>query len=481
MAERRKRSAPGGEIPIDRFREAGRKAVDWIGDYLEKTRDYPVLPDCREGDLIADLPEGMPEEAESLATIEEDFRKLIVPRVTHWNHPRFFAYFSITGSAPGILGELYTAALNTNGMKWITSPASAELEKVTAGWLRGALGLPDSFYGMIADLASTGTLLSLAVARDSATGFAARNDGLGKWADKLVLYTSIESHVSVDKAAVMLGLGLQSVRRIKTDDQFRMDCEALRSEIAKDRAGGRLPFAVVATAGTTATTSVDPISAIADVALEEKLWLHVDAAYAGPAAMLEEKRPLFQGWERADSLVVNPHKWLFTPIDASLLYFRSPEKYRHAFSSIPEYLATDEGADDPMNYGFQLGRRFRSLKLWFVFRTYGRRVMAERIRFHIELAAKLADRIDREPGWERMAPVPFSTVCFRYKGSRSDQEADRLNRSFLEEINRSGEAYLSHTVIRGRFTIRLTLGNLRTTREDVDQVWKSLRNAARRS
>lgn len=481
MSDQQKGSIPGGEIPIARFRAAGKRAIDWIGNYLEKTREYPVVPDCREGDLVAELPAAMPEEGESFEAIDEDFRRLIVPRVTHWNHPRFFAYFSITGSAPGILGELYSAALNTNGMKWITSPASAELEKVTTGWLRDALGLPDSFYGIMADLASTGTLLSLAVARERATRFESRSEGLGRWADKLVFYTSMESHMSVDKAAIMLGLGLRSVRRIKTDSRFQMDMDALRNEIRKDRSDGLLPFAVVATLGTTATTSVDPIGEIAALAREEKLWLHVDAAYAGPAAMLPEKRPLFRGWEMADSVVVNPHKWLFVPIDASVLFFRSPESYRHAFSVVPEYLTTDEGADDPMNYGFQLGRRFRALKLWFVFRTYGRRAMEEKIRHHIELAGRLAERIDAEPGWERMAPVPFSTVCFRYKGNLDDREADSLNRAILEEINQSGTAYLSHTAVDGRFTLRITLGNLRTTGDDVDLVWKCLSEAARRS
>ncbi len=470
-----------GEISPRRFREAGRRAIDWIGDYLEKTREYPVLPDLREGGLIAKLPGMMPEEGESFDRIEDDFHRLIVPAVTHWNHPRFFAYFSITGSAPGILGELYSAALNTNGMKWITSPASAELEKVVTGWLRDALGLPGEFYGIVADLASTGTLLSLAVARDRATGFRARREGIGRWGEKLVLYTSRESHMSVEKAAALLGLGLDAVRRIETDSRFQIDTVALEEAISRDRAAGKLPFAVVATAGTTATTSVDPIGKIAEIASREELWLHVDAAYAGPAALLDEKRPLFLGWEKADSIVVNPHKWLFVPLDASLLYFRDPESYRHTFSVVPDYLATEEGADDPMDYGFQLGRRFRALKLWFVFRTYGRRGLMESIRRHIRFARRLAERIDDEPGWERTAPTPFSVVCFRHVGEKTEGDREIRNREILETINSGGIAYLSHAVVGGRYSLRIALGNLRTTGEDVNCVWDELKRIAAQS
>lgn len=481
MADGRENEKTGGEIPMEEFRAAGRRAIEWIGNYLEQTRDYPVVPDCREGDLLAELPSAMPEEGVPLEAIEEDFRRLIVPRVTHWNHPRFFAYFSITGSAPGILGELYSAALNTNGMKWITSPASAELEKATTGWLRGAVGLPGDFSGIMADLASTATLISLAVARDRATDFASRADGLGRWADKLVFYSSEQAHMSVDKAAVLLGLGFRSVRQVAVDSDFRMDAAALRDAIRKDRAGGLIPFAVVATAGTTATTSVDPIEEIAGIAAEENLWLHVDAAYAGAAALLDEKRPLFRGWERADSVVMNPHKWLFVPIDASVLFFRSPESYRHAFSVVPDYLASEEGADDPMNYGFQLGRRFRALKLYFVFRAFGRRGMERTVRRHIDMARRLAGRIDAEPGWARAAPVPFSTICFRYEGVPPAEETDAVNRRILDDVNRSGAAFLSPAVLDGRFNLRLTIGNLRTVESDVEAAWEALREAAGRS
>ncbi len=477
----KKKPARPGEVPIDRFREAGYRAVDWIGDYLEKTREYAVLPDCAEGDLLARLPEEMPEEGESFEAIEKDFRERIVPAVTHWNHPRFFAYFSITGSAPGILGELYSAALNTNGMKWASCPASVELEKRVLQWLARAVGLPGDFSGIVVDLASTATLLSLAVARERACGFRSRKEGFDAKREKLVLYTSRESHVSVEKAAIVLGLGLDAVHAVDTDDEYRLDPAALSAAIDADRAAGRKPFAVVATLGTTVTTSVDPAGAIADIARREQLWFHVDAAYAGPAAMLPEKRLLFDGWERADSIVFNPHKWLFVPIDASALFFRDPRAWRHAFSVVPDYLASDGDADDPMDYGFQLGRRFRALKLWFVLRTYGRRGLVANIRHHIALAADLAGRIDRSARWERVAPVHFSTVCFRFTGGGEGESSDRANREIFDRLNRSGIAHISRAVVGGRFVLRLTFGNLKTTGADVDEVWRALEEMAGRS
>jgi len=400
--------------------------------------------------------------------------------VTHWNHPRFFAYFSISGSIPGILGELYAAALNTNGMKWITCPASAELEKGVLRWLRNGLGLPSTFEGILADAASTSSLLSLAVARERATGFRTRTTGLYREPARHLVYASEEAHSSVEKAALLLGIGTEGVRKIPSDEKYRMSVPALREAIRRDRGSGGVPIAVVATAGTTATTSVDPVSAIADVAEEEGLWLHVDGAYAGVTALLEEKRNLFRGWERADTVVVNPHKWLFVPIDASAFFFRDPATLKRAFSIVPEYLRTTDDADNPMDYGFQLGRRFRALKLWFVLRAFGRKGIEERLRFHIHLARELASRIDDHPEWERLAPTPFSTVCFRYRGGggRTEEELAAQNGTILERINRSGDAYISHAVLKERYALRLALGNIRTTGDDVKFVWERLQEEA---
>lgn len=471
MEDRTGRSEPG-DIPAGDFLRAGERAVRWVARYLEETRDLPVMARAAEGDLLAALPEEMPEGPEPLDRIEDDFRRLVLPRVTHWNHPGFFAYFAISGSMPGILGELYAAALNTNGMKWITCPASAELEKRVLRWIGRAVGLPDDFHGILADAASTATLLSLTVAREKATAFESARTGLGPFPGRLRFYASEEAHVSVKKAAILAGIGLENAVSIPADRNYRMDVTALRERVRADRAAGYLPFAVVATAGTTATTSVDPLEDVAAVAREEGLWMHVDAAYAGSAAMLPEKRELFRGWEKADSVVLNPHKWLFTPIDASAFFFRDAGGFRRAFSIVPEYLKTDDRADDPMDYGFQLGRRFRALKLWFVLRAFGRRGLEERIRHHIELARSFADWIDGDPEWERLAPAPFSTVCFRSIGGRAGawSEADLAarNAAILARVNESGEAYLSQASLKGRAALRMAIGNIRTTRADVE-------------
>lgn len=467
-----------GDLQGSELLRAGDRALRWVADYLDHTRDYPVMANCKEGAVLDALPDSMPEEGESLETIEEDFRTLLLPAVTHWNHPRFFAYFSISASVPGILGELYSAALNTNGMKWITCPASAELEKGTLRWLRDAFGLPGRFDGILADAASTSTLLSLAVAREKITGFSTRLEGWNACARPLRMYASEEAHSSMEKAAILLGVGLNGVRRVPSDHKYRMDTVRLREMIRADRAEGFLPFAVVATAGTTATNSVDPMEEIADIVEKENLWLHVDAAYAGVATLLAEKRELFSGWERADTIVINPHKWLFTPIDASAFFYRDAEAFRHTFSIVPEYLRTEDDADNPMDYGFQLGRRFRSLKLWFVLRAFGRRGLEERIRCHIDLARRFAGWIDSDPEWERLAPTPFSTVCFRFRGAPgtrfTEEELAAKNAAILKRINESGEAYLSHAVLKGRYALRLAIGNIRTTPEDVERVWSSL-------
>ncbi len=451
------------------FRKFGHEAVDWIADYLDHPERYPVLPKCKPGDLTDELPASGPEKGEPMAAILEDFRRQIVPRNTQWNHPGFMAYFAITASGPGILGEMLAAALNANGMVWKTSPAVVELEQVTLDWLRQWLGLPEKLFGIIFDTASVSSMHAIAAAREMAAP-EVRTEGGGKG---LVLYTSDQAHSSIEKGAIALGLGQDSVRKIPADADFRMPPEALVAAIERDLAAGLRPFCVCATVGTTSTTSIDPVPAIADIAERYKLWLHVDAAYAGPAAILPEFRHVLAGCDRADSLTTNPHKWLFTPVDISVLYTRRPEFLRRAFSLEREYLQTaaNPRALNYMDYGVPLGRRFRALKLWFVMRYYGREGLAALIREQIRWAQELAAQIDAEPRFERVAPTPLSTVCFRLKGP------DAPNQALLEKINASGEFFLSNTVLRGKYCIRLAIGNMNTTRDHVQRAWELMRDS----
>jgi len=455
------------------FRRYGHQVVDWIADYLENIRQYPVLPDVKPGDLIDRLPPAAPECGESMDSILADFERLIVPAVTHWNHPLFFAYFAVSASEPGILGEMLTAALNANGMVWKTCPALTELEQVTLGWLRQWLGLPEEFFGIIYDTASISTLHAIAAAREMADPGARRRGGRGD----LTMYISEHANLSVEKAGMTLGIGQDNIRQIATDDAFRMRVDALHDAMESDRSAGKKPFCVVPTVGTTSTSSIDPVNAIADVAEQYDAWLHVDAAYSGTAAVVPELQSILAGAERAHSVVVNPHKWLFTPIDLSAFYTRKPDILRRAFSLVPEYLKTSEDprAVNFMDYGVQLGRRFRALKLWFVMRHYGREGIAEMIRSHIRYAQDLAALIRAHPDFEVVAPVPFSLVCFRYRASDED------NRALLEAVNASGKAFLSQTVLNDRFVLRLAIGNLATTWEDVLDAWNLVQQAAKKT
>lgn len=457
-------------MPPEQFRRFGHELVDWMADYLEHHGDYPVLPPTRPGALQDRLPRSAPETGEPMETILRDFRELIVPGMTHWNHPRFLGYFAVSGSAPGILGEMLAATLNVNHMVWKTSPAATELEQVTLDWLRQWIGLPEGFFGIIYDTASTSTLHAVAAARE-AMAPEARLEGAG---GSLTLYCSEQAHSSVEKAAITVGIGHNRVRKIPVDEAFRMRADALERAIERDRADGLSPCCVVATVGATSTTAIDPTAAIAAVARRHGLWLHVDAAYAGMAAVAPEFRDVLAGAETADSLVVNPHKWLFTPIDLSAFYTRRPEILRRAFTLVPEYLQTepDPRAVNLMDYGFQLGRRFRSLKLWFVMRSFGRDGVAGIIRSHVAMAREFASWVGADPRFELAAPVPLSVVCFRLKGP------DEASRRLLDSINNSGLALLSPTTLDGRFVIRLAVGNLATTREDLARVWTYLSDNA---
>ncbi|GAB4231128.1 MAG: pyridoxal-dependent decarboxylase [Acidobacteriota bacterium] len=477
-----------GDLDPEEFRKYGHRVVDWIADYLAHPERFPVFPaELRPGTLAAALPESPPVDPQPLDAALDDFENLVLPAVTHWNHPRFFAYFSITGSAPGILGEMLAAALNVNGMLWRTCPAATELENVVVNWVRRLLGLPDDFWGLIYDTASVSTFHALAAARRRAIGPAERARGLAAAPGPLKIYASDQAHSSVDKAVLALGLGLDALRKVPSDAEFRLDPAALEAMVKEDLAQGARPCAVVATVGTTSTTSVDPLVPAADVCRRYGMWLHVDAAYGGAAALLPEMRWILEGAEEADSLVFNPHKWLFTPIDCSVFLTRRREELREAFALVPEYLRSGEEADNLMDYGIQLGRRFRALKLWFVIRAFGAAGLQERIRRHIAWARRLADLIEAHPHFELAAPVPFSTVCFRalpaapggtkeIDGPRTDEFNERL----LAELNASGRLFLSHTKLRGRYVLRWAVGNLRTTWRDIAESWELVRQTAER-
>lgn len=463
------------------LRSALEQAAEWIARYLDEVDRLPVLAQVKPGEIAAALPAHPPEHGESLAAILADVDRVIVPGLTHWNHPGFMAYFGITGSPPGILGETVAAALNVNAMLWRTSPAATELEQVTMRWTAELLGLPVEWFGQITDTASSSTLWALAAAREAA-GLDIRTRGMAGRSDlpPLRVYASAEAHSSVEKACLVLGLGQEGLVKIPTDAEFRMRLDALGEAVAADVAAGLRPIAAVATVGTTSSTSVDPVAAIADICAEHGMWLHVDAAYGGAAGVVPELRHVLDGCDRADSLVVNPHKWLLVPIDCSLLYTARPDDLRAAFSVVPEYLRTDqEDVTNLMDYGVALGRRFRSLKLWMVLRAYGSDGLRAVVAGHVELAHRLEAAIRAEPGWELLAPVPFSTVCFRHHPDGVEDEAElrRRNEVILERVNATGRVFISHTELHGCYALRVAIGNAATSAEHVDRAWDLLRQS----
>lgn len=471
-----------GDLPPEAFRTAAHAAVDWIAEYLEQSAHYPVRSRVQPGDIRAMLPAHPPAHGEPLDAMLQDFHATILPGITHWNHPAFFAYFANSASYPGILGELLTAGLNANGMLWITSPAVTELEQVTLDWLRQLMGLGDGWFGQITDTASVSTFYALAAARERA-GYDVRTKGMTARPElpRLRVYCSEHAHSSIDKAVIALGIGHENLVKIPADDQFRMRADALAAAIADDVAAGFKPIAVVPCVGTTSTTSVDPVVEAVRIAREYGCWVHVDAAYGGVAAIVPELRYLLDGVDGADSLVVNPHKWLFTPMDCSVFYTRDPHTVKQAFALLPEYLVTSTPDEtiNLMDYGIQLGRRFRALKLWMVLRAFGREGLAERIRRHCELAREFAGMVHFEGGWELTAPVTLSLVCFRLVPPGADEDTiARVNAAIMERVNARGHAYLSHTRVAGRYTLRLAIGNIRTDRSHVDVAWRELREAA---
>jgi len=469
-----------GDMDKEEFRRVGHDLIDWIADYFDNIDELPVLAAIEPGDLKAKLPSSAPLQGESMESIVADLDRLIVPALTHWSHPSFFAYFATSTSAPGIFGELLSAAFDNKAMLWRTSPASTELEEVVLDWLRQMMGLDPGMLGIIYDTASVSSLHAIAAAREGVEK-RIREEGMSGRPDLPLLrvYVSEQSHSSIEKAVITLGLGQRSMRKIPTDSEFRMDTGALAAAVDEDKRNGYLPFCVVATVGTTSTSSIDPVPDIVPICEEHAMWLHVDAAYAGSAAVVPELRHILAGCERADSLVTNPHKWLFTPFDLSVLYCRHMGLLKRAFSLVPEYLRTpeQEKVRSGSDYGIQLGRRFRALKLWMVMRYFGQEGLAARIREHCRLARLFASWVDESPDWELMAPVPLGLVCFR--ASRGAADLDNLNESIMHGVNATGRAFLSHTRLNDKLTLRLSIGNIRTTEQHVRAVWELLNGQLR--
>lgn len=447
----------------EEFKKYGYELIDWIADYLENVEQYPVKSTVQPGEIKSQLPSSPPSHPEDMGKILEDFKKIIIPGITHWQHPGWFAYFPSNNSPASILGELLSAGLGTQGMVWQTSPSATELEEVVMDWLRQMIGLPEEFAGVIQDTASTATLCALLAAREKATAYAVNENGFSR---VLRVYASKEAHSSVEKGVKIAGYGRKNLVYIDTDEEFAMVPGELEKAIEKDLAAGFQPACVVATVGTTSSGAVDPLKPIGEIARKYNLWLHVDAAYAGTAAILPEKRWALEGAELADSLVFNPHKWMLTNFDCSAFFVRHPQVLTRTFEIHPEYLKTgvDAVVKNFRDWGIQLGRRFRALKLWFVIRSYGVEGIKKIIRKHIHLAELFKEELLKDKRFELLAPVYFSLVCFRLNDGRKEEELNQLNQLLLETINATGKVFLTHTNLNGKYTLRLVVGQ-RTTEE----------------
>jgi aromatic-L-amino-acid decarboxylase len=464
------------DMPAEDFRKYGYQLIDWITEYLKKPEKYPVLSKIQPGEVRSQIQNNPPQKPGQFSDVLNDVDNIIMPGMTHWNHPNFMAYFNSTASAPGILAELLSSALNVNGMLWKSSPASTELEQAMLGWFRQMLGFPEDFWGIIYDTASVSSMHAIAAAREH-IDIQTRERGLAgrSGVPRLKLYCSEHAHNSIDKGALTLGIGLEGIRKIPVDDEFRMIPEKLSAAIKEDRENGWLPFCVVATIGTTSTTSVDPVDKVAGICKREKVWLHIDAAHAGVTAMLPEMKSHFSGIELADSIVVNPHKWMFVPIDLSVLFTKHPDILKRAFSLSAEYLKTgvDSKVENYMDYGIQLGRRFRSLKLWFIIRYFGVEGIQNILREHLRLGKLFAGWIDAHPEFERMAPTPFSTVCFRVNpGNLNEKSLDALNEKLMNKVNETGKLFITHTKLNNKFVIRLVVSGIRTKESHVRDAWE---------
>ena len=469
-----------GDLPADEMRAHLHRMADWVADYRENIASRPIAPTVQPGAISATQSVSMPEHGDEMQHIIDDLDAAIMPGIVHWGHPAFLGYFGSTSNGPALLGELAAAALNVSAMTWKTSPAATELEQVVLTWIRDLVGLPQNRFGVVYDTASIAILHALAAARERVVNDARRCGLAGREVPRLRVYASDQAHSSVEKAMVVLGLGEENVVRIPSDDAFRMDVEALRSVMEDDAARGWRAMAVVATIGTTSTASVDPVPEIAAIAQEHGVWLHVDAAYGGAMGALPESRWMMRGVEYADSIVVNPHKWLFVPLDFSTLYVCDPERLRAVFANTPEYLRGDATGEaiNYMDYGIQLGRRFRALKAWMVFRAFGSEGIIARVREHRRLAESFAERVRTSTAFELTAPVSMAVVCFRHAPpGMTPGVADEHNERIVAEVNASGVAYLTHTRLRGRTSMRVGIGNIETTEAHLDQVWRAINDA----
>jgi aromatic-L-amino-acid decarboxylase len=459
------------------FRSIAHELVDWMADYLEDNEQYPVVPQVKPGEIRAQLPAHPPQQGEDFQDIWRDFQQLIVPGMTHWNHPGWFAYFPANHSPPSILAEMLMATMGAQCMSWQTSPAATELEQQVMEWLREMLGLPEGFTGSLQDTASTATLVALLSARER---WLREHPGqTPKWA----VYASQEAHSSIDKGVKLAGLGLENLRHIPSDEQFALQPKLLEQAIQEDLAQGHHPICVVATLGTTSSTGVDPLRPIGDICEKYGIWLHVDAAYAGSAAILPEKRAMLDGIEKADSFVFNPHKWLMTNFDCSAYYVRDVEALLHTFQNNPEYLKTlyDPEVVNFRDWHPQLGRRFRALKLWFVLRSYGVEGLQAILRQHLDWAQWLEREIRESADFELLAPVPFGLVCFRYNPTKhawSPEECNAFNEQLLHRVNADGRLHITHTRLRGKYTLRLVVGQLWTEKRHVQQAWDLIQETA---
>jgi aromatic-L-amino-acid/L-tryptophan decarboxylase len=464
-------------ISIDEFRAEAHKLVDWIADYYRNVAEYPVKSQVIPGEIASRLPEMPPEEAEAFASIFADFENILMPGITHWQSPNFFAYFPANSSFPSLLGEMLTAALGAQCMKWETSPAATELEEVVMKWLQQMTGLPEVFKGVIQDTASTATLCSILTAREKASSFSVNKQGLQSQPVYRV-YCSTEAHSSVDKAVRIAGIGHDNLVKIPVDDSYKMDTEVLKTCINRDLKKGFIPLCVIAAIGTTGSTAVDPLHEIAQIARDHNLWLHVDAAFAGSALILPEYRWMIRAIEDADSFVFNPHKWLFTNFDCSAYFVRDKDALIRTFQLVPEYLKSQVHvqANDYSNWGIQLGRRFRALKLWFVIRMFGIKGLQEKIRFQIGLAAEFEERLRKTGKFEILAPRLFNLVCFRFVPSRNytEQQLDGLNENLLQSLNKTGKVYITHTRLRDRYALRFIIAQTSTGRQNVEEAWQLL-------
>lgn len=459
------------------FREFGYKFVDWVVDYLDGVEKYPVRPPVKPGEIRRQLPSKAPAQGESMETIFEDFKKIILPGITHWQHPSWFAYFPANNSPPSVLAEILTAGLGAQCMVWQTSPAAAELEETVMEWLRGMLGLPEGMAGVIQDTASTSTLCALLTAREKATGYLSNEKGLKH---RLRVYASEEAHSSVEKGVKIAGLGRKNIRSIPTDSALAMDPQKLEEAVEEDKRKGLVPTCVVATLGTTSSSAMDPMKPLGQIAHKHGLFFHVDAAYAGTAALLPEKKWMLEGIEFADSFVFNPHKWMLTNFDCSAHFIKDPGALIRTFEIHPEYLKTgvDAQVKNFRDWGIQLGRRFRALKLWFVLRFYGLEGIQEIVREHIRLAQMFKSWVEADERFELMAPVPLSLVCFRLHDGRGNQELDELNKKLLERINQTGKLLLTHTNLNGNYVLRMSIGSRTTEERHVREAWKVIQEQA---